>query len=152
MPTILTEASLAEYQIARYMFSQANVAASQTAAALTVLGTGATNGTNDVTGIPAEWNGRICYLALINTIDKGAGTLTIVPTIAGTAITAPTALVNLAIAAAATPATAKVEYGSGAPFTVGQLLGVKITTNGAWDATTADLVVVMGVVYYPVQL
>lgn len=151
MPSLPTSGAFPEYYAEVLEFSQANVAASQSAVAMKLLGTGATNGTNDATAYPAWFAGRICGIQIINSADKGAGTLTVCPTIGGTAITAPTTLVNAAIAAAATPANLRVEYSNGKEFAAGDLLGCKITTDGSWDATTIDIVVRVFVIYKRVQ-
>lgn len=119
---------LAKYQVVPFTFFQANVAASQTAVALK-------EGTNQVTGISMPFSGEILSVSANLSGAATAGTLTASVTVGGTA--------DADTATAITTETAKVTIvpRTKAAFVAGDLLGVKITTSGTWDGTTADLVV-----------
>lgn len=119
---------LAKYQVIPFQFFQANVAASQTAVALK-------DSSNQVTGISMPFAGEVIAVSANLSSAATAGTLTASVTIGGTA--------DADTATAITTQTAKstVIPRGYTSFVAGDLLGVKITSSGTWDGTTADLVV-----------
>ena len=118
----------AKYQVVPVTFFQANVAASQTAVALK-------EATNQNTGVVMPFAGQIVAVTCTLSAAATAGTLTASATVGGT--------VDSDTACAITTETGKVTVvpRDKTSFVAGDLVGVKITSSGTWDGTTADLTV-----------
>lgn len=113
---------------------QDNVAASQTAVAL-IRAVGHTD-------VPAPAAGSIIGIAVHSNAARAAGTLTVDATIGGTS-TGLTALLD----GTNTTDDQGTDVPGAIPFIAGDLLGVEITTTGAWAPTTADIDVSLLVVF-----
>lgn len=120
--------------LVRLSFMQDNLAASQTDAALLVAEVASAAG-NAVDAATMPWPGSIVAITARTSAAATADTLTISPTLAGTKQTAPTLSITTLQLASATAPVGQI------PFAAGGLVGVKITTGGSWDGTTADLLV-----------
>lgn len=116
-------------------FAQANVAASQSAVALLTVG-----GAAQRTALAA---GYIVAVEVNLSAAGSAGTLTISPTVGGTAKTAG----NVAITTETQKVTKTPRGVNAIPFAAGDALGAKITTDGSWNGTTSEVEVVLHVVY-----
>lgn len=118
----------------RLSFMQDNLAASQTDVALVVAEVNAGAG-NAVDAAVMPWPGSIVAVAARTSAAATADTLTITPTLSGTKQSAPVlSITTLQLARGTVPV-------GQTPFVAGELVGVKITTGGTWDGTTADLLV-----------
>lgn len=118
----------AKYQVVPVTFFQANVAASQSAVALK-------ESTNQNTGITMPFAGQVVAVVANLSAAATAGTLTVSATVGGTADT------DTATAITTETAKSTVVPRDKTAFVAGDVLGVKITTSGTWDGTTADLTV-----------
>jgi len=112
---------------------QDNVTASQSAV---VLGLG-----NSRTEIPMPAPGHIVGVVVFTNAARAAGTLTVDVTIDGT-VTGLTAVLN----GSSTTTTATRQAQNTDKYTIGQRIGVKITTDSGWLPTTADIDVAVLVV------
>jgi GH18 family chitinase len=121
-------------QIVPFLFCQDAVAASQTDAQLNIVEV-ASAAALAVDGITMPWAGRVVGLSVDLSAAATAGQLTVGVTIGGTEQAATTQTITTAQAARA------VFSQNAVPFVAGDKLGVEITTNAGWDATTADLAV-----------
>lgn len=130
-------------QLVRLTFAQDAVAASQTDVDLPRFETGATSGTTGVTAYEAPWGGVIVAAAATLSAAATAGTLTVKPTVAGTAKTVP----SLSITTETGKTETKETQENVAAFDAGDAIGVQITTDASWDGTTADLGVDLYVVF-----
>lgn len=105
---------------------QDNVAASQTAVALVIA--------NARTEIPMVTAGSVVGIVVYSNAARSAGTLTVDVTINGTATGCQAVLDGT---------NTQTDTGTQAvgtdTFTAGQRIGVKITTDGSWSPTTADI-------------
>lgn len=126
-------------QLVPLVFHQNAVAASQTDAQLPLVETSATTSSTDNTGYVMPFAGEIVAVSAELSAAATAGTLTVGATIDGTEETDPTLSVTTA-----TEAWDTCTRGT-APFSAGDRIGAEITTDGSWDATTADLAVVVWV-------
>lgn len=116
-------------QLTKALFQQVNVAANQSAVALTVAGvSGAT------TGVPASWDGEVVAVSFALSAAGTAGVFTMRATVNGTAAGGTLTV------GTATSGTLLIPRGS-VRFKKNDVIGVKVTTDGSWDGTTADLVV-----------
>lgn len=113
-----------------FNFFQSNVAASQSAVALAVLGL------TGNTGFPMPFPGSIIGIAVTTNDARTAGTLTVDATINGT-VTGLQAVLN----GTNTTTAYAVQDAEADVFVAGALIGVKITTDGSWAPTTADIIV-----------
>jgi hypothetical protein len=113
---------------------QDNVAASQTAVALLVAEV-ASAANNACDGITMPWAGTIVGVSYQLSAAGSAGTLTIAPTVNGTVTTDPALTVTTGTSGSDTAPRGV------ATFAAGDRIGAKITTDGSWNGTTADLVV-----------
>lgn len=113
-----------------FNFFQSNVAASQSAVALSVLGL------TGNTGFVMPFPGSIIGISIASNDARTAGTLTVDVTKNGTVTGLQAVLdgTNTTTHYATQEAEADV-------FDAGDLIGVKITTDGSWAPTTADIVV-----------
>ena len=122
---------LSKWQLVPLQFSQVDLAAAQTAVALYVEeGTG----TGTYVGIAMPFAGEIIGVSLTTTAAATAGSLTIVPTIDTTVVTLPSVAITTAVKGSATCKRATNVFAKNA------VIGAKITTTAAWDATGADLI------------
>lgn len=138
---MIMEGILAKGQLVPLLFLQDNVAASQTDVQLPIVEVAAAAG-NACDGYSMPFPGCIVGISYQLSAAATAGTLTIGPTVGGTEKTDPTLSIT----------TGTSGYDR-APrelsrFAAGDLIGAEITTNGAWDGTTADLAVVVWVLLY----
>lgn len=109
-------------------FWQDNVAASQTAV---VLAYGAVAARTEV---PMPASGAVIGIVVFSNAARTNGTLTVDATINGT-VTGCTAVLD----GTNTTTKATRQGNSADKFTAGQRIGVKITTDGTWAPTTADI-------------
>lgn len=121
-------------QIVPFLFCQDAVAASQTDAQLNIVEV-ASAAALAVDGITMPWAGSVVGLSVDLSAAATAGQLTVGVTLGGTEQAATTQTITTAAAASAVFPQASVK------FNAGDKLGVEITTNAGWDATTADLAV-----------
>ena len=112
---------------------QDNVTATQTAV---VLGRG-----NSRTEVPMPSPGHLVGIVVYSNAARVAGTLTVDATINGT-VTGLTAVLD----GTNTQTKATRQAQNSDKYTIGQRLGVKITTDGSWSPTTADIDVALLVV------
>ncbi len=152
MPSLANDNIAAGYWPQLFIFAAAQVGISQAAVALKLNVNAATGGALNLTGIPAPLAGSIVGLTAVLTANKTAGVMTLTPTINGTAIATPAALVAVAVANATLQKVATVDAQQvGARFKAGDLLGVKLTTDAAYAPITNDLYVQLLVVFENVQ-
>jgi hypothetical protein len=121
-------------QILDLLFVQDNLAASQTDAALNIQEVAAAAALL-IQGLSMPWAGSVVGIAIDTSSAATAGSLSVSVTKGGTKQTATTQTLTTEVAK-----TAVFQQGA-VPFVAGDKLGVKITTSGTWDATTADLAV-----------
>ena len=129
--------SLGKYQLVPLLFSQVDLAAAQTAAAL--LPIEATGGGTAI-AYTMPFAGEIVGISFSTTAAATAGSLTAVPTIATVACTDPSAAVTTA-----TYASDTCNRGTNV-FSKNAQIGAKITTTAGWDATGADLILQVWVI------
>lgn len=134
----------AKGQLVALSFHQNQVAASQTNADLPTVETddGTSVSLSAVDAYEAPWPFDIVGIQATLSAAATAGTLTVNPTIAGT-VNASLQL-DFTTEVALTD-TAALDVASGV---AGDAIGAQIDTNGDWDATTADLVVTVFVMFY----
>lgn len=123
-------------QIVPFLFTQDGVAASQTDVQLYLIEVQG-GMMLQVDGLTLPWAGSVVGLSVNTNSAATAGSLAVGVTLDGTEQTATTQTITTATAASAVFAQTAV------PFVAGQKLGVEITTSAAWDATAADLAVVV---------
>lgn len=128
-------------QLIGLTFLQDAVAASQTDVDLNVVEAfdGTATSTLDVTGVTMPWDGEVVGVSCRLSAAATAGQLTVGATINGT----EDADTTLAITTQQ-GGYKRVPRGS-ATFVAGDRIGAEITTNAAWNATTADLLVTVWV-------
>lgn len=123
-------------QLVPLVFGQDALAASQSNVQLPVaIG----EGSQAVTGYIAPFSGQVIGLSYLTSAAATTGTLTIGATVGGTENADTTVTVTTG-----TNGYKRVPRGK-MPFAAGAELGAEITTDGTWDATTADLSVVLWV-------
>jgi hypothetical protein len=115
-------------------FMQEAVAASQSNVQLTVAQVDSA-ANNAVDGITMPWAGCIVGVSYSLSAAASAGTLTIGPTVDGTEETDPTLSVTTGTSGSDTAKRGVATFDAGAQ------IGAEITTDGSWNATTADLAV-----------
>ena len=123
-------------QIVPFVFVQDNLAASQTDVALNIQEV-ASAAALLITGLSMPWSGSIVGVSVDTSSAATAGTLTVTATIDGTKQSDTAQSITTATAASIVVPQSKVQ------FAAAQKLGVKITTSAGWDATTADLAVIV---------
>jgi hypothetical protein len=124
-------------------FRQADVAASQTDAQLTVAAVD--NAADDALNVDEyvmPWPGEIVGISYSLSAAATAGTLTLGATVDGTEDADTTQSITTA-----QRGSAKIERGDAA-FAAGARIGAEITTDGSWDGTGADLQVTVWVLVY----
>ena len=130
--------SLSRYQLVPLVFAQDAVAASQTSVALFCQQVHGAVALDNV-GYCMPFGGYVVGVSANLTAAATAGTLGVVPTIGGSAVTDPaiqiTTETNLSDVC---PRATNV-------FAANQAIGCEITTNAAWDGTAQDLVVIVWV-------
>ncbi len=117
-------------------FFDTDVAASQTDAQLVMVGAG------NVAALAAR-AGWLINMTIKLSAAASAGTLTVGFTINGVEVAATTQTIT-------TATEVSVDFnlsGDAIRFVAGDDLGVEITTDGSWDATTADLDVISRVLW-----
>jgi hypothetical protein len=150
--SIPTEFSGSSFQDMDLQFSQAAVAASQAQVALKVNVNDATSGSLNITGIPAQWPGSLTGISAVLTANKTAGVFGVSPTVAGTEVGSTSPLYRAAIANSAKQVVKNCDAQlPGHRFNQGDLLGVKITTDGSYAPTTSDLLVILTVTYEEIR-
>ena len=130
------EGIAARGQIVPFVFVQDNVAASQTDVQLNIQEVAAAAALL-IDGISMPWSGYVVGLSANLSSAATMGSLTIGATLDGTEDANTTQTITTATAATAIFPQGKI------PFAAGQKLGVEITSSGTWDATTADLAVIV---------
>lgn len=133
--------TISKGQLVRLVFFQDNVAADQTDVQLLVSEVASAAG-NAVDGFVMPFAGEIVAITGRLSAAATAGTLTIGPTINGTEKADPT----LSVTTGQSPRDLAARGST--PFAAGDLIGAEITTNGAWDGTTADLAVTVWCLVY----
>lgn len=122
-------------------FADNAVAASQAGVDLPRVETSATTSSTDVKFYEMPFAGTIVALSATLSAAATAGTLALVPTVNGTAVADPALAITTQTALTDTAPRGSIA------FAAGDALGVEITTNGAWDGTTADLFADLYVVF-----
>jgi len=125
-------------QIVPLLFVQDNVAASQTDVQLNIQEV-ASAAALLIDGLTMPWAGSVVGISVDLSAAATAGQLTVGASIDGTESAATRQTITTATAARAVFQADAVRFAAGAK------LGVEITTNAGWDATTADLAVVVWV-------
>lgn len=133
------EGIIAKGNLVPLVFHQNAVAASQTDVQLKLVETAATSSDTDNDEYVMPFDGEIVAISAELSAAATAGTLTIGPTVDGTEKTDPTLSITTATEAWDTCLRDTV------PFLAGDRIGAEITTGATWDATTADLAVVVWV-------
>ena len=141
---------IAKGQLVPVMFTQDQVAASQSSAAMEILNMVFDAGTSDATfnypqntEIVIPWAFDVIGISVRSTAARTGGTLTVDATINGTK-TGLTAVLNATNTQSASNTQARdVDSGS-----AGDRVGVKLTTDASWAPTTADIVVVVWLLVY----
>jgi hypothetical protein len=126
-------------QLVTYIFAQDAVAASQTDVQLCLPGE---TTTPLVEGYEMAFPGEVIGLSYTLSAAGTAGTFTIGATVNGTEDTDTTVTVGT------NTANYTVIPRGKCVFNASDSLGAEITTNGSWDGTTSDLVVVLYVLHY----
>lgn len=129
-------------QLVPLTFHQNALAASQTNVQLPLVETSATTSSTDNDEYVMPFDGEIVAISAEVSAAATAGSLTIGPTVDGTEAADPTLSITTA-----TEAWDTCPRGT-AQFAAGDRIGAEITTSGTWDATTADLAVVVWVLLY----
>ena len=130
------EGIAARGQILPFVFVQDNVAASQTDVQLYIQEVAAAAALV-VDGISMPWSGSVVGISADLSAAATAGSLTVGVTLDGTEDANSTQTITTAAAAYAVIPQGKIQ------FAAGQKLGVEITSSGTWNATTADLAVIV---------
>lgn len=125
-------------QLVPLTFMQDNVAASQSNVQLLIAEV-ASAASNAIDGYVMPWSGCIVAISAGLSAAATAGSLTAGATVAGTEGADPTLTVTTETAKSDTAARGT------ATFAANAVIGAEITTDGSWDATTADLVVTVWV-------
>lgn len=152
MPTTPATFQLATEQSKELYFSISQLGASQTDLALKMNANAATSGSLNVVGVPFNYAGHIVGIRMSMTANKTAGVFSITPTINGTKITAPAKLVTALVAVTTKQLVVQDEINGAAAFKAGDLIGVKITTDGSYAPTTNDVVVIVDVILHNVEI
>lgn len=137
MPGLQIERITSKGQLVPLLFTQDAVAASQSDAQLKIIETGATSGTLANDEYPMPFKGEVVGISWTLSAAATAGSLTIGVTNGGTEDADTTQTVTTATRGTAAFKRGKMVFAAGDP------LGVEITTSAGWDATTADLAVVV---------
>ncbi len=143
MPGVLTEKIGVQHPLVPFLFSKKQLAASQNGVACYVIETQATTGYNAVIGAHMPWGGSIVGMGARLSAAAGAGSLTLDATINTTASGDATQQVAITTQAGG---FVRMEAGK-RKFAAGDALGVKFTTDGSWNGTTSDLVVILYVLF-----
>lgn len=133
--------TISKGQLVALSLMQDALAANQNAVALTVAEVASAAG-NAVDAYVMPFDGEIVAVTARLSAAAGAGNLTVEPTVNGTVETDPVLAVTTSQSARDTAARGT------ATFVAGDRIGAKITTDGSWDATTADIVVTVWVLLY----
>jgi hypothetical protein len=123
-------------QIVPLLFCQDAVAASQTDVQLLLMEVTGGMGLA-VDGLSMPWAGSVVGIGINLSAAATAGQLTVGVTLDGTEQAASTQTITTAQAATAVIPQESIRFAAGAK------VGVEITTNAGWDATTADLAVIV---------
>jgi hypothetical protein len=140
MPGILQEDIAILRPLMSERFSRSGVASSLSNVQMNVYETEATGSKLLIQGIPLPFAGSLVGLSAALSAAATLGTLTLTVTVNGVVTNCQIVITT------ATSGYLIQEYGS-ALFNAGDKLGVQITTNAAWNATTADLLVEVYVVF-----
>lgn len=137
----MTELAANKSNVMAFPFYIADAAASQTAVVLSIPGEATAT---DMGQVPIPWAGSIVGLSVAVEAARTAGTLTLNPSIDGT-VTAQSVVID------DDPTTYNsVQYARGAyPITAGQRIGMKMTTDASWAASTTPSV--LGYVFVHVE-
>lgn len=131
---------IAKGQLVPLVFAQADVAASQTDANLSVMAVD--NAADDqlaVVEVSMPFEGEVVGVSVNLSAAAGAGSLTVGATINGTEDADTTQTITTE-----QRKTGKVARGR-AGFAAGARIGAQITTDGSWNGTSADLLVTVWV-------
>lgn len=131
---------IAKGQLIPLVLTQDAVAASQSAAAMNIIETGATGGTLDAKEYKMPFDGEIVAVSVLSDSARTAGTLDVEPTVNGTVKTPKVTL----DATNTTHHYGKVGRGA-VPFVAGDRIGAKVTTAAGWAPVAADIVVIVWV-------
>lgn len=127
---------LSQYQLVPLVFMQDNVAANQTNVQLVVAEVASAAGLANE-GYTMPFAGEIIAISAQVSAAAANGTLTVGPTIAGTEKTDPTLSITTR-----TEKSDTCVRGTN-PFAKDAVIGAEITTDGTWDGTSSDLLVVV---------
>ncbi|GGM64115.1 hypothetical protein GCM10012275_38330 [Longimycelium tulufanense] len=141
------ERMISKGQMVPLLFTQDQVAASQTDVQLEIMNMVFSAGTSDATfDYPANdayvmpFEGEIIAISAHLTAAATAGQLDIGPTIGGTEKT------DLALAITTETAKSATVLRGTIPFAKDDKIGAEITTNSSWDGTSSDLAVTVWVI------
>ncbi|UVS81838.1 hypothetical protein [Actinokineospora sp. UTMC 2448] len=135
------ERIIAKGQLVPLVFMQDAVAASQTDAQLLVAEV-ASAAANSVDGYVMPFEGEVVAVTARLSAAATAGSLTVGATVGGTEETSP------ALSITTEQSASETTLRGTATFSAGDVIGAEITTDASWDATTADLVVVVWVLLH----
>jgi len=138
--SLLKERIAVTHPLVPLTFVGYDLAASQTGTGIYIVATGPSAKIDAQTHV-LPWNGCLMAVAIKLSTAKTAGTLSITPTIDGTAVSALTTTVGTA-----TDYTTRVNYNA-ARFSAGAKLGVAYTSDASFAPSTMDIAVVVYVVY-----
>lgn len=128
------ELNVAKSNVIALVFYQADATASQAGVELDVAGE-ATAG--DAKYVPSPWSGDIVGISVAAEAARTAGTLTVQPSVDGSAL-GPTAALNATDTQYKTGSARKRQY----PFDAAARLGAIVTTDAAWAAGVTPSIVV----------
>jgi hypothetical protein len=135
------ERVIAKGQLVPLVFTQDAVAASQSAVDMNVVETGATDGLLGVTQYRVPFAFDVVGISAVLSAAATAGTLTVEPEIGGTAT-------GLTLALTTAASGQSTQNRAADKSAAGGLITVRLTTDGSWDGTASDLVVVVWVLCY----
>jgi hypothetical protein len=141
------ERVIAKGQLIALHFQQADVAASQTNAALTVAEVRDTAATADdqnaVDAYVIPWDFEIIGVSARSSAARSAGTLTVEPLVNATA-----SGMTAALDATTTQSTRTIQNRGADTGVAGDRVACRITTDGTWAPVTADIVVTVWVLVH----
>lgn len=132
---------IAKGQIVPLMFQQDAVAASQSDVQLSINNPNATD-SSLIVGYALPWDGEVIGISAALDSAASAGSLTVGASIGGTEDADSTITITTETEKYLSIPRGKV------PFSAGDLVGAEITSDGSWNGTSSDLVVLVWVVLY----
>lgn len=133
------ERMISKGQLVPFLFSQDQVADSQSAVAMNILETSATTSTLNVTEYQMPWDFEIVAISVVSNTDRTAGALTVDATIDGTASGLQAVLNGSNVRRKSTTQVRGSDVG-----VAGSRVGVKLTT-ASWTPVAANVAVIVWV-------